>query len=81
MSCHQIEITGTGTDFPEADELVAIPGAYDAKDPGILIHIYPPPDVYIIRESCFWCARLALRMMQLVRKSGRAALKERRRRL
>jgi hypothetical protein len=52
VQCHQFQITGTGTDFPDDEYLVAIPGAYKAEDPGLLINIDPAPyaSAYIIRE-------------------------------
>jgi len=51
MTCYQLTVTGSGTAVPDT---VAIPGAYDASDAGILINIYqsmtayeaPGPTVY-----------------------------------
>lgn len=51
MTCYQVTVTGSGSATPDT---VAIPGAYDASDPGILINIYqtltayeaPGPAVY-----------------------------------
>lgn len=51
ITCYQLTVTGSGTAAPDT---VAIPGAYDASDPGILINIYqsmttyaaPGPTVY-----------------------------------
>jgi Auxiliary Activity family 9 (formerly GH61) len=40
ISCGQLTVTGGGSGSPAP--LVAFPGAYDAKDPGILIDIYSP---------------------------------------
>ncbi|KAF7966064.1 hypothetical protein HWV62_39762 [Athelia sp. TMB] len=40
-SCSQINITGSGTGAPTAEELVSFPGAYSDKDPGIYV-----PDQY-----------------------------------
>lgn len=40
-SCSQLKIGGSGTGKPQPDELVSFPGAYDDKDPGILV-----PDIF-----------------------------------
>ncbi|KIK68801.1 carbohydrate-binding module family 1 protein [Collybiopsis luxurians FD-317 M1] len=45
MSCFQINVGGSGTISPSG---VAIPGAYSATDPGILINIYQQLDTYQI---------------------------------
>ncbi|KAF8210960.1 glycosyl hydrolase family 61-domain-containing protein [Mycena galopus ATCC 62051] len=39
-SCSQMSVTGSGTGAPQANELVSLPGAYTATDPGILIDVY-----------------------------------------
>jgi hypothetical protein len=41
ISCGQLTVTGGGAGSPTP--LVAFPGAYDAKDPGILVNIYATP--------------------------------------
>jgi hypothetical protein len=74
MQCHQIAITGSGSDFPEASSLVAIPGAYKANDPGILVNIYPFKGTYVIRKSPHRCSMFA-DGQQLDRLSGPAALR------
>ncbi|KAI0043673.1 carbohydrate-binding module family 1 protein [Auriscalpium vulgare] len=45
MSCYQLSIGGSGTTNPPT---VAIPGAYSAQDPGILINIYTTLSAYSI---------------------------------
>jgi len=45
MSCYQLNIGGSGTVNPPT---VAIPGAYGASDPGILINIYQQLNSYAI---------------------------------
>ncbi len=42
QSCAQIRVSGSGTFSPSASQLVSIPGAYKAEDPGIHINIYGP---------------------------------------
>jgi hypothetical protein len=42
IACHQFEITGSGTDFPDDKYLVAFPGAYKKDDPGLAINIHYP---------------------------------------
>ena len=37
-SCHQIELSGSGTTMPT--NLVSFPGAYKPTDPGILFNVY-----------------------------------------
>ena len=46
LSCAQISVSG-GTGSGRPSDLVSFPGAYDSKDPGILINIWQvdqPPD-------------------------------------
>ncbi|TFK45709.1 beta-1,4-endoglucanase [Heliocybe sulcata] len=38
--CFQIELTGSGTETPVSDALVAFPGAYTADTPGIVFNVY-----------------------------------------
>ncbi|KAF8324031.1 hypothetical protein DL93DRAFT_2123645 [Clavulina sp. PMI_390] len=45
MSCYQLTVGGSGTTNPPT---VAIPGAYSASDPGILINIYTQLNSYVI---------------------------------
>ncbi|KAF8324032.1 hypothetical protein DL93DRAFT_2070245 [Clavulina sp. PMI_390] len=45
MSCYQLTVGGSGTVNPPT---VAIPGAYKASDPGILINIYTQLNSYVI---------------------------------
>ncbi len=46
ISCAQITVAGGGTTVP--GPTVALPGAYSASDPGILINInYPVPTAYV----------------------------------
>jgi hypothetical protein len=42
MQCHQFEITGSGTAFPDPSYLVAFPGAYSPTESGLLLNIYYP---------------------------------------
>jgi hypothetical protein len=42
MQCHQVEITGSGTAFPDSSYLVSFPGAYSPTEPGLLLNIYWP---------------------------------------
>ncbi|CAG9937415.1 unnamed protein product [Clonostachys rosea f. rosea IK726] len=48
ISCAQIRVTGgTGTLQPSPSDLLAFPGSYDPKDPGLFLHIwYPIPTSY-----------------------------------
>ncbi|KAF7299113.1 hypothetical protein MIND_00859600 [Mycena indigotica] len=39
-SCSQLSIGGTGSGAPTSNELVKLPGAYSATDPGILVDVY-----------------------------------------
>ncbi|KAJ7044119.1 glycoside hydrolase family 61 protein [Mycena alexandri] len=43
-SCSQLQVGGSGTGAPTSDELVKIPGAYSATDPGILVDVYSNPN-------------------------------------
>ncbi|KAI0641488.1 glycoside hydrolase family 61 protein [Trametes meyenii] len=45
MSCFQVNVGGSGSANPPT---VNIPGAYNARDPGILINIYQPLSTYTI---------------------------------
>ncbi|KAJ7175861.1 glycosyl hydrolase family 61-domain-containing protein [Mycena filopes] len=42
-SCTQLQVGGSGTGAPTSGELVKIPGAYSATDPGILVDVYSNP--------------------------------------
>ncbi|KAI1127828.1 carbohydrate-binding module family 1 protein [Nemania abortiva] len=44
MTCYQLTVTGTGSAKPAG---VALPGAYAASDPGILVNIHAPMSTYI----------------------------------
>ncbi|KAF2967696.1 hypothetical protein GQX73_g5873 [Xylaria multiplex] len=44
MTCYQLTVTGSGTAKPAG---VALPGAYAASDPGILVNIHAPMSTYI----------------------------------
>ncbi|KAL1864655.1 hypothetical protein VTK73DRAFT_5739 [Phialemonium thermophilum] len=44
MSCYQITVTGGGSASPD---LVKLPGAYKASDPGLLVNIHAPLSTYI----------------------------------
>ncbi|TGJ78202.1 hypothetical protein E0Z10_g10559 [Xylaria hypoxylon] len=44
MTCYQLTVTGSGTAKPAG---VALPGAYAASDPGILVNIHLPMSSYI----------------------------------
>ncbi|KAI0411336.1 carbohydrate-binding module family 1 protein [Xylaria grammica] len=44
MTCYQLTVTGSGAAKPAG---VALPGAYAASDPGILINIHAPMTAYI----------------------------------
>ncbi|KAI1146791.1 carbohydrate-binding module family 1 protein [Nemania diffusa] len=44
VTCYQLTVTGSGTARPAG---VALPGAYAASDPGILINIYQPLSTYV----------------------------------
>ena len=45
MSCYQLAVSGNGTDLPPT---VKFPGAYTAKDPGILFDIHSKQTAYIV---------------------------------
>ena len=53
--CSQIEVTGSGSDFPDSSYLVSFPGAYAGTDPGITFNMYTTFD------------RLALRILLIKR--------------
>ncbi|KAJ6559194.1 glycosyl hydrolase family 61-domain-containing protein [Mycena vulgaris] len=42
-SCSQLRVGGSGSGAPSSGELVKLPGAYSATDPGILIDVYSNP--------------------------------------
>ncbi|KAI3335841.1 glycosyl hydrolase family 61-domain-containing protein [Ustulina deusta] len=44
MTCYQLTVTGSGSATPSG---VALPGAYSASDPGILVNIHAPLSTYI----------------------------------
>jgi len=53
ISCAQINVVGSGSGSPSPE--VALPGAYKATDPGILIDIYYPiPTTYTIPGPAVW---------------------------
>ncbi|KIM28931.1 glycoside hydrolase family 61 protein [Serendipita vermifera MAFF 305830] len=53
ISCAQLKVTGGGSASPSP--LVALPGAYSASDPGILINIYyPVPTSYTPPGPAVW---------------------------
>ncbi|KAL2856537.1 glycoside hydrolase [Aspergillus pseudoustus] len=53
ISCGQISVSGGGSGSP--GPLVALPGAYDATDPGLLINIYyPVPTEYTPPGPAVW---------------------------
>ncbi|KAJ7675831.1 glycoside hydrolase family 61 protein [Mycena polygramma] len=39
-SCSQLKVGGSGSGSPTSSELVKLPGAYSATDPGILVDVY-----------------------------------------
>ncbi|KAJ7288324.1 glycosyl hydrolase family 61-domain-containing protein [Mycena rebaudengoi] len=39
-SCSQIDVGGSGSGVPSSSDLVKLPGAYSATDPGILVDVY-----------------------------------------
>ncbi|KAJ7670207.1 glycosyl hydrolase family 61-domain-containing protein [Mycena rosella] len=43
-SCSQLSVGGSGSGAPTAGELVKLPGAYSATDPGILVDVYSNPN-------------------------------------
>ncbi|KAJ7366865.1 glycoside hydrolase family 61 protein [Mycena albidolilacea] len=43
-SCSQLRVGGSGTGAPTSSDLVKIPGAYSATDPGILVDVYSNPN-------------------------------------
>ncbi|KAJ7459858.1 glycoside hydrolase family 61 protein [Mycena latifolia] len=43
-SCSQLSVGGSGSGAPSSDELVKLPGAYSATDPGILVDVYSNPN-------------------------------------
>ncbi|KAJ7109730.1 glycoside hydrolase family 61 protein [Mycena crocata] len=43
-SCSQLNVGGAGSGSPTANELVKLPGAYSATDPGILVDVYSNRD-------------------------------------
>ncbi|KAJ7780667.1 glycosyl hydrolase family 61-domain-containing protein [Mycena maculata] len=43
-SCSQLSVGGSGSGAPTSSELVKLPGAYSATDPGILVDVYTNPD-------------------------------------
>ncbi|KAJ7828029.1 glycosyl hydrolase family 61-domain-containing protein [Mycena olivaceomarginata] len=46
ISCSQLKVVGSGSGAPKESELVRFPGAYHAKDKGILIDIYNMKETY-----------------------------------
>lgn len=52
-SCHQIEVTGSGSTTPSA--LVSFPGAYAAADPGITYDAYKASEYTIPGPAIFTC--------------------------
>ncbi|KAH9206444.1 glycosyl hydrolase family 61-domain-containing protein [Leptodontidium sp. 2 PMI_412] len=52
-SCHQIEVTGSGSTTPSA--LVSFPGAYAAADPGITYDAYKASEYTIPGPALFTC--------------------------
>ncbi|KAK7048363.1 glycosyl hydrolase family 61-domain-containing protein [Favolaschia claudopus] len=43
-SCSQLHVGGSGSGVPTSSDLVKIPGAYSAVDPGILVDVYSNTD-------------------------------------
>ncbi|KAF8134797.1 glycosyl hydrolase family 61-domain-containing protein [Mycena galopus ATCC 62051] len=43
-SCSQLSVGGSETGAPTSSDLVKLPGAYSATDPGILVDVYSNPD-------------------------------------
>ncbi|KAF7346322.1 hypothetical protein MSAN_01859900 [Mycena sanguinolenta] len=43
-SCSQLQVKGSATGSPSASDLVKLPGAYSATDPGILVDVYSNPN-------------------------------------
>nr|GAT60280.1 predicted protein [Mycena chlorophos] len=43
-SCTQLSVGGSGDGVPTQDDLVKLPGAYSATDPGILVDVYSNPN-------------------------------------
>ncbi|KAJ7134622.1 glycosyl hydrolase family 61-domain-containing protein [Mycena epipterygia] len=43
-SCSQLSVGGSGSGAPSSSELVKLPGAYSATDPGILVDVYSNPN-------------------------------------
>ncbi|KAJ6584982.1 glycosyl hydrolase family 61-domain-containing protein [Mycena capillaripes] len=43
-SCSQLRVGGSGSGAPTSGELVKLPGAYSATDPGILVDVYSNPN-------------------------------------
>ncbi|KAJ7095870.1 glycoside hydrolase family 61 protein [Mycena belliarum] len=43
-SCSQLTVGGSGSGVPATGELVKLPGAYSATDPGILVDVYANPN-------------------------------------
>jgi len=43
-SCSQLSVGGSGTGAPTSSDLVKLPGAYSATDPGILVDVYSNPN-------------------------------------
>ncbi|KAG7441384.1 glycoside hydrolase [Guyanagaster necrorhizus] len=52
--CSQIEVTGSGSDFPDSSYLVSFPGAYAGTDPGITFNMYTTFDSYTIPGPALW---------------------------
>ncbi|KAK0200028.1 glycoside hydrolase family 61 protein [Desarmillaria ectypa] len=55
--CSQIEVTGSGSDFPDSSYLVSFPGAYAGTDPGITFNIdsnISTPYSYTIPGPALW---------------------------
>ncbi|KAJ6508790.1 glycoside hydrolase family 61 protein [Mycena sanguinolenta] len=43
-SCSQLKVQGSGAGAPSGSDLVKLPGAYSATDPGILVDVYSNPN-------------------------------------
>lgn len=53
MSCYTVKVSGTGNTLPAST--VSFPGAYTAKDPGILFDLYGSYSTYVIPGPlCFF---------------------------
>ncbi|PBK71168.1 hypothetical protein ARMSODRAFT_987678 [Armillaria solidipes] len=52
--CSQIEVTGSGSAFPDSSYLVSFPGAYVGTDPGITFNMYTTFDNYTIPGPALW---------------------------